>query len=496
MSVLNDFDLDAGTLEKVNDFVDDDLLSCFLWAAGENAVAQPGWESPSVNPLKGIPLPPLMPSLPPAAPSPSGSAPAKLAIGPPASANVSAATSPEDKGDPGDLGAEFKDLDDDDIDDIGKMGGVPLSKEQKLTQRMQRKAESARVARLRKKEYVSGLEDQIKDLQRQVQTLQQAAEGKVDGGGSGSAEAAPRLREEGQQQLAHMDELLRQPTMDRHIPDVNAAVERYVANKRAKQDTINEYLDLIEDYLSPSAPLQVAFDPSKDPAEALARASGTASPTSGGGTTMLSSTPRTGTGESILGLGKLGSVKVEPAAVKVEPSGAVAKPAAGALPPKAPPAAAKPPPPAATAAPKATVGAKPAAAPPPKPPALPAVSTAGEKRVAADGSNGDGEKRQRRETVGSQLMGKLSMELGLTGPQVDALSAQKEFIRSDRELVYSCVSLIRDLRKKVAEHVKTSQTITDGLRRILTPVQVAKFLVWVEKNQRSMDLLNSMLADA
>ena len=43
--------LDELTLRKVNDFVDDDLLSCFLWAAGENAVAQPGWESPSVNPL-------------------------------------------------------------------------------------------------------------------------------------------------------------------------------------------------------------------------------------------------------------------------------------------------------------------------------------------------------------------------------------------------------------------------------------------------------------
>lgn len=93
-------------------------------------------------------------------------------------------------------------------------------------------------------------------------------------------------------------------------------------------------------------------------------------------------------------------------------------------------------------------------------------------------------------------MGKLSMELGLTGPQVDALSAQKEFIRSDRELVQGCVLLIRDLRKKVAEHVKTSQGITDGLRRILTPVQVAKFLVWVERNQKSMDLLNSMLADS
>ena len=46
---------------------DDDLLSCFLWAAGENAIATPSWESPSVNPLKGIPLPPSMPPLPPAA---------------------------------------------------------------------------------------------------------------------------------------------------------------------------------------------------------------------------------------------------------------------------------------------------------------------------------------------------------------------------------------------------------------------------------------------
>ena len=35
-------------------------------------------------------------------------------------------------------------------------------------QRMQRKAESARVARLRKKDYVTGLEEQIKELQAQL----------------------------------------------------------------------------------------------------------------------------------------------------------------------------------------------------------------------------------------------------------------------------------------------------------------------------------------
>ena len=45
-------------------------------AAGENAVAQPGWESPSVVPLKGIPLPPNMPPLPPALlPKPPGAGP-------------------------------------------------------------------------------------------------------------------------------------------------------------------------------------------------------------------------------------------------------------------------------------------------------------------------------------------------------------------------------------------------------------------------------------
>ena len=35
------------------------------------------------------------------------------------------------------------------------------------------------------------------------------------------------------------------------------------------------------------------------------------------------------------------------------------------------------------------------------------------------------------------------------------------------------------------------QGITDGLRKILTPQQIAKFLMWVEKNHKSMDILNS-----
>lgn len=102
-------------------------------------------------------------------------------------------------------------------------------------------------------------------------------------------------------------------------------------------------------------------------------------------------------------------------------------------------------------------------------------------------------KRQRRESVGSQLLETLSTELGLTASQVESLSGQKGFIQSERDMKGRCLHLIRELRTRIAEHISTSQSITDCLRRILTPVQVAKFLMWVEKNQTAMDLLNTML---
>jgi len=91
-------------------------------------------------------------------------------------------------------------------------------------------------------------------------------------------------------------------------------------------------------------------------------------------------------------------------------------------------------------------------------------------------------------------MGTLANELGLNASQVDSLSAQKGFIRSDREIVSGCMSLIKQLRSRVAEHIQSSQRITDHLRRILEPAQVAQFLLWVERNQRSMNLLNSIVA--
>ena len=84
------------------------------------------------------------------------------------------------------------------------------------------------------------------------------------------------------------------------------------------------------------------------------------------------------------------------------------------------------------------------------------------------------------------------MDLEMTKEQVEKLANQKQTIRSDRETVGQCLQLVEQLRKKISAHMEASQSITDNLRHILTPVQVAKFLMWVEKNKRSMDLLNTI----
>ena len=135
-----------------------------------------------------------------------------------------------------------------------------------------------------------------------------------------------------------------------------------------------------------------------------------------------------------------------------------------------------------------------------------------------DDDGGDAKRQRLGESpdgsLSSHLLGVFSSELELSQQQVDALGAQKDLIRTDRENVTAALALMKELRQKVSDHMKTSQAITDGLRRILTPVQVtdrailgnsgaillrrrapvqvAKFLMWVEKNKASMDLLNSL----
>ncbi|KAJ1640919.1 hypothetical protein T492DRAFT_898048 [Pavlovales sp. CCMP2436] len=110
--------------------------------------------------------------------------------------------------------------------------------------------------------------------------------------------------------------------------------------------------------------------------------------------------------------------------------------------------------------------------------------------AASDG--GPLTKRHRRDSsAGTHLMEVLSMELGITKEQTEQLAEWRDAIRKDREILVESEVMIKELRARVQEHILSSHGITDGLRKILTPQQIAKFLMWVEKNQKSMDMLNT-----
>lgn len=333
---------------KVREFVDDDLLSCFLWAAGENAIAQAEWKSPF-----SMPRAPPMESVPSLA-LPPASTPAVMPAELPVSNSVPSSGIPESTS-----------L----VKTKSEAPSLPLTKEDKTAQRMKRKAESARVARLRKKEYVSGLEEQIKATKAEAERLK-AAKGDATPG----SDKKKTVMDEAEKQLNRMDALLRRQSVEQLTPEVNATVERFVQNKRKRQDLVNEHLDCILELLSPGENLQLAFAPNGD---------------------------------------------MQSFAASTE------------------------------------------------------------------------SKRQKTEGSSSNLLDTVAQELGLTSSQMQQLEQHKSNTRRDREILVSCEVLCNELRQRITEHIQSSQGIMDGLRKILTPVQVAKFLMWVEKNQHTMDTMNS-----
>lgn len=50
----------------------------------------------------------------------------------------------------------------------------------------------------------------------------------------------------------------------------------------------------------------------------------------------------------------------------------------------------------------------------------------------------------------------------------------------------SCSKLVEELRAKIEEHIKNQHKVLGGLRQILNPTQVAKYVMWVEKSKKQM----------
>ena len=72
----------------------------------------------------------------------------------------------------------------------------------------------------------------------------------------------------------------------------------------------------------------------------------------------------------------------------------------------------------------------------------------------------------RKQSVGTQLMDTLQAELGLTAAQLDALRQHKDAMKKDRPDQQSIRAEIRALKSRIADHIVSSQRVSDELRRI------------------------------
>ena len=194
-------------------------------------------------------------------------------------------------------------------------------------------------------------------------------------------------------------------------------VEQYVANRRKQQATLNEYLDCIEDILSPAAPLQVAWNAAPDGGASEGEGGSEAAPAEGKGAKSAKGSKESGVKES------------------------------------------------------------------------------GVKEEVSEGDDDGEAKKLRRESISERLTREITVELGLTTEQVDGLARlQREFVRPDKGVVAECMRLIHQLRGRLKDHIEASQRMTDQMRRILEPSQVPKYLEWVERNQRSMNIYNTIVS--
>mmetsp|Transcript_3344 Transcript_3344/g.8011 ORF Transcript_3344/g.8011 Transcript_3344/m.8011 type:complete len:322 (+) Transcript_3344:145-1110(+) len=87
-----------------------------------------------------------------------------------------------------------------------------------------------------------------------------------------------------------------------------------------------------------------------------------------------------------------------------------------------------------------------------------------------------------------RMLDELGHAIGLTKDQAVKLNAHRAAIRQNRETLSRCLEHLRHAREEIEKHVTDSSAITEELRKVLEPVQVAKFFVWVEQNQGKLQM--------
>mmetsp|Transcript_10741 Transcript_10741/g.20160 ORF Transcript_10741/g.20160 Transcript_10741/m.20160 type:complete len:227 (-) Transcript_10741:117-797(-) len=101
------------------------------------------------------------------------------------------------------------------------------------------------------------------------------------------------------------------------------------------------------------------------------------------------------------------------------------------------------------------------------------------------------EKRQ-KEKFGGGIWSMLCNELQLTPAQKQQLLSMRFGIRQQRNNVAGCLRILKELDQRVKSNFESMAKQMDMVMSSISPVQQAKFLLWIERNQACSFMLNNM----
>ena len=80
-------------------------------------------------------------------------------------------------------------------------------------------------------------------------------------------------------------------------------------------------------------------------------------------------------------------------------------------------------------------------------------------------------------------------EIGLDGPQMEWILSKREAIHAERKNLQTCELMLRETRNAISMHLHSLHGHMDDLLSVMTPLQLAKFYLWVENNAWCMQML-------
>ncbi len=83
-------------------------------------------------------------------------------------------------------------------------------------------------------------------------------------------------------------------------------------------------------------------------------------------------------------------------------------------------------------------------------------------------------------------------EVGVTEEQMRLITSRRDAIHQERKNLAQCERVLKETRERITQHLVGLNRQMDALQSVLTPLQLAKFYVWVEENEWCMQMLNSM----